>query len=298
MTSALMTQSNGLSIPSSSSSTTAAAAAAGATAPGSRAREPLCVSTLNCQLTKTSPPRQIPSGATRTASAATKQVASPDEESHVFDRNEVRPSISMMHTSGLPKSEDSSPPSPEHVCSCVQSSSSHLKNCLDCNTLHSTACLSLQKCRNNAHVLRTYKNQEESGKARPLSSQGLHELGWCRPPSRAKDEAAISMLLCDTPDSLAKTPQPITFHSCCDQALDPQSVCFTCKFFHSGACREGLSCEKYHQTKLLRVCPCGMACPRKPLVLCRYCGLEYCNNCWYRDPVQCKCGETFDNPSV
>ncbi|XP_056454399.1 spermatogenesis associated 2-like [Gadus chalcogrammus] len=297
-TTVLMTQSNGFSIPSSSSSTTTAAA--GATAPGSRAREPLCVSTLNCQLSKTSPPRQIPSGATRTASAATKQVASPDEDSqsHNFDRSEVQPSIAMMPAFGLPQSEDSSPPSPEHVCGCVQLSSSHLKICLDCNTLHGLTCSSLQKCSSNQHILvRTYKNKEKSGKTRPPSSQGLHEPGWCRPPSRAKDEAAMSMLLCDTTDSIVKTPQPITFHSCCDQTLEPQYVCFTCKVFHSDSCREWLSCEQGHKTKPLQVCPCGMACPRTPIVLCRYCGTEYCTNCWYRNPVQCTCGETFDNRS-
>uniref|UniRef100_A0A8C5A2Z1 Spermatogenesis-associated protein 2 PUB-like domain-containing protein n=1 Tax=Gadus morhua TaxID=8049 RepID=A0A8C5A2Z1_GADMO len=294
----LMTQSNGFSIPSSSSSTTTAAA--GATAPGSRAREPLCVSTFNCQLSKTSPPRQIPSGATRTASAATKQVASPDEDSqsHNFDRSEVQPSIAMMPAFGLPQSEDSSPPSPEHVCGCVQLSSSHLKICLDCNTLHGLTCSSLQKCSNSQHILvRSYKNKEKSGKTRPPSSQGLHEPGWCRPPSRAKDEAAMSILLCDTTDSIVKTPQPITFHSCCDQTLEPQYVCFTCKVFHSDSCREWLSCEQGHKTKPLQVCPCGMACPRKPIVLCRYCGTEYCTNCWYRNPVQCTCGETFDNRS-
>ncbi|CAL8357708.1 unnamed protein product [Lota lota] len=299
-TSVLITHSNGFSIPSSTSSTTAAAAAAGATAPSSRARERCCVSTLNCQLSKTSPPRQIPSGATRKASAATKQVASPDEDSqsHGFDRNEVRSSVAMAHASGLIKSEDSSPPSPEHLCSCVQTSSQSLKNCLNCHTLHNTTCPSLRKCHTNGHtVVAPYKNPEESSKTRPLSSQGLHEPGWCGPSSRTKDDAAMSLLLCDTTDLIAKTRQPITYHSCCDQALDPQYVCFNCKVFHSGSCREWLSCEQYHKTKLLRVCRCGMACPRKPLVLCRYCGMEYCNKCWYRNPVECVCGETFDNPS-
>lgn len=298
-TSILLTHSNGFPTPSSSSSTTAAAAAA-ATAISPRAREPRCVSTFNCQLSKTSPPRQIPSGATRTASAATTQVAAPDEDSqsHGFDRNEDRPSIAMAQASGLAKSEASLPPSPEHLCSCVQSSSPRLKNCLNCNTLHNTTCPSLHKCHTNGHsVVLPYKTTEESGKTRPLSSQGLREPGWCVPQSRTKDDAAMSLLL-GTPESIAKPPQPITYHSCCDQALDPQYVCYTCEVFHSGACREVVSCEKYHDTKPLQVCHCGMACTRNPLVLCRYCGREYCSQCWYRNPVTCACGETFDHRSL
>jgi len=293
----ILTHSNGFSTPFSSLSTTAAAAV---TATGPRAREPRCVSTLNCQLSKTSQPRQIPSGATRTAPAATTQVAAPDEDSQSrgFDRNEDRPSIAMAQASGLTKSEASLPPSPENLCSCVQSSGAHLKNCLNYNTLHNTTCPSLHKCHTNSHsVLTSYKTPEESGKARPLSSQGLREPGWCVPPSRTKDDAAMSLLL-STPDSIAKPPPPITYHSCCDLSLDPQYVCFTCEVFHSVSCREMLHCETFHKTKPLEMCHCGTVCSRNPLVLCRYCGREYCSQCWYRNPVTCACGETFDHRSL
>lgn len=293
-TPSILTHSNGFSTPFSSLSTTATAAV---TATSPRPREPRCVSTLNWQLSMTSPPRQIPSGATRTASAAATQVTAPDEDSqsHGFDRNEDRPSIAMAQASGLTKSEASLPPSPEHLCSCVQSSGPHLKNCLHWNTLHNTTCPSLHKCHTNSHsMLTSYKTPEESVKARPLSSQGLREPGWCVPPSRTKDDAAISLLLC-TPDSIAKPPQPITYHSCCDQSLDPQYVCFTCEVFHSEACRDVGNCENFHNTKLLQMCHCGTVCSRNPLVLCRYCGREYCSQCWYRNPVACACGETFDH---
>ncbi|CAL8262699.1 unnamed protein product [Merluccius merluccius] len=272
-----LTQSNGLSTPSSSSTT---AAAATATSP--RAKEPRCVTTINCQLSKTSPPRQIPSGATRTA-ATTQAVAAPDEDlqSHGFDRNEDRPSIAMAQASGLTNLEASLPPSLEHLCSC--------------STSHNAPCPSLHKCNVNRHRV-AYKTSEEK-KNRPLSSQGLRETGWCMPPSH-KDDADMSLLLCNTPESIAKPPQPITYHSCCDQALEPHYVCFTCDVFHSGACTEGRACTKSHNTKPLQVCHCGVACSRNPLVLCRYCGREYCSQCWYRNPVTCACGKTFDHQSM
>ncbi|KAK0132233.1 Spermatogenesis-associated protein 2-like protein [Merluccius polli] len=272
-----LTQSNGLSTPSSSSTT---AAAATATSP--RVREPRCVTTINCQLSKTSPPRQIPSGATRTA-ATTQAAAAPDEDlqSHGFDRNEDRPSIAMAQASGLTNLEASLPPSLEHLCSC--------------STSHNASCPSLHKCNVNRHRV-AYKTSEEK-KNRPPSSQGLRETGWCMPPSH-KDDADMSLLLCNTPESIAKPPQPITYHSCCDQALEPHYVCFTCDVFHSGACTEGRACTKSHNTKLLQVCHCGVACSRNPLVLCRYCGREYCSQCWYRNPVTCACGKTFDHQSM
>ncbi|KAJ3596139.1 hypothetical protein NHX12_002548 [Muraenolepis orangiensis] len=288
----LLGHSNGFANPTSSSTTAAAA-----TSP--LAREPRCVSTLNCQLTNASLSRQIPSGATRTAAATPTQVAAPEEEpqSHRrFDRNEDWPSIAMAQASGLTSSEDSLPPSPEHLCSCVQSSgaSPHL-NCLNCNTLHNTTCPSLQKCHTNGHsVTNGHKATEVNGKTRPLSSQGLGEPAWSIHPNHTADNVAMS-LSC-MPDFNTKPPQPMTYHSCCVQAPDPLFVCFTCQDFHSGACREVTRCETLgHDTKPLQVCECGMLCSRSPLVLCRYCGREYCSKCWYRTPVICACGETFDH---
>lgn len=96
-----------------------------------------------------------------------------------------------------------------------------------------------------------------------------------------------------------KVPKAITYHECCNLAqLDPRYLCHSCCVFHSVSCRELEYCqEAHHMLKRLGVCECGKVCARKPLVLCRYCGKEYCSDCWYRTPVECTCGQTFDQSS-
>lgn len=91
---------------------------------------------------------------------------------------------------------------------------------------------------------------------------------------------------------------PITFHECCDLSTpDPRVLCRGCRVFHSGSCKEGKLCQTNHDVSSLGECFCGKVCSRSPLVLCRYCGTEYCSNCWYKNPIMCTCGQTFDQSS-
>ncbi|XP_041794834.1 spermatogenesis associated 2-like [Chelmon rostratus] len=256
------------------------------------AREGTRISTLNCQLTKTSP---LEADTTRSSSASMKQDRRPCEES-TFDKADSQSHSLQAEAMGLCKSEAEA----NSFCSCLQSPYLYVKLCIQCNTLHHFTCALLQQCNMESHRVVFADNMtermEELRAALPLEG-GLRVSG--RSVSPVLSNAAMSSLvLGDEPKSIIPSLHPITYHNCCDLAQpDPQVLCVSCSVFHSGSCRGLDFCQINHKTKPLGVCSCGTPCSRNPPVLCRYCGNEYCRDCWYRNPVVCKCGQTFDQSS-
>lgn len=113
--------------------------------------------------------------------------------------------------------------------------------------------------------------------------------------SPQSDLAVSSMTAHPQPHSISPTVQPIRFHGCCDvTSPDPHLLCHSCHVFHSDSCRDGDECLSQHHARVLGVCACGEKSSRTPRVFCRYCGNEYCRTCWYRNPIKCVCGQTFD----
>ncbi|XP_022078156.2 spermatogenesis associated 2-like [Acanthochromis polyacanthus] len=176
-------------------------------------------------------------------------------------------------------------PEAAHLCSCLQAPHLRLRRCIECDALHDAVCASLDVCAQRGHELTLI--DDEVKEARTAS------------PQRASPGAVSSLTLRDDDlEPASPALQPIGFHECCDLAkLDPQVFCRSCSVFHSGSCRERDFCQIKHDVRTLGVCSCGKHCSRKPLVLCRYCGNEYCNPCWYRNPLSCSCGQTFDQSS-
>lgn len=264
----------------------------GVTSPSSLSTrgDPVCVSTFNCQLPKTSPLDPDP---TRSPSASMRQSRRPCEESR-FDSQSHSLQVEAMRFSKGEAEPD--------LCSCLQSPHLCLKVCLDCDTSHDIACALLQQCyAENHRTAFPDDTPEEMKELRAVSPQGgsLRVSDQSASPTLSGSSAAISSLaLRDEPASMIPSLHPIAYHDCCDLAqLDPQVLCLSCSVFHSGSCRGIDFCQSHHSIKPLGVCSCGRACSRKPLVLCRYCGNEYCNHCWYRNPVVCSCGQTFDQSS-
>lgn len=178
-------------------------------------------------------------------------------------------------------------------CSCLQSSVLCLRLCAECNILHDIACPAFRHCRTANHHIDLPTNVPEemdhSGAAAP--QVGGHGMGDISP-----HEAGLSSLaLHEDPEPSLK---PFALHECCDLARpDPRILCFDCRVFHSEPCRLKDICQSVHQVEPMGVCACGKTCHRKPIVLCRYCGKEYCTHCWYRNPLKCACGQTFDQSS-
>ncbi|XP_068169159.1 spermatogenesis associated 2-like [Antennarius striatus] len=231
-------------------------------------KEDVRISTLTYQLTKSS---LLDSDIIRSSSSNTEDDRGPCDES-TFDKAEST-SCSLQAEAET-----------NHLCSCLQSPHLHLRRCIDCNTLHNSTCALLQHCSRAFHlVVATDHTSPEAQRASPTLT--------------GSSAAMASLVLQDDLESMISS-HPIMFHDCCDlNHLDPQVLCFTCGVFHSGSCIEIELCQGLHKIKPLGVCTCGRPCSRKPLVLCRYCGNEYCSDCWYRSPLVCVCGQTFDQSS-
>lgn len=253
-------------------------------------REDVHVSTLNCQLTQTSALEMD----TIRSSASIKQGQRPCEES-MFDKADLQ-SHNLQVEGSL--AEDN------HFCSCLHSRPIRLKHCTQCNTMHDFTCASLEHCKMEGHcVVFSHITTEEMKESRAAPPQGgSPRVGAMSvSPDLASSSAAMSSLvICDDLKSIIPSIilPPIGYHNCCNLTqLDPQFLCFTCGVFHSGSCSRIEVCQMHHNIKPLGVCSCGRTCSRNPLVLCRYCGNEYCTGCWYRNPVVCTCGQTFDQSS-
>ncbi len=255
-------------------------------------REDIHINTLNCQLTKTSP---LESDTTRSSSVNMKQGKRPCEEL-VFDNMDSPSSRRQVDAMGLYKTK----PEINHFCSCLKSSSSCLKVCVECNTLHCITCALLQHCNEQNHRSEFCDDiTQEMKESRAVSphSGSLRVTGMSESPVLTSSSAAMSSLaLCDEPPP---SSLPLfTYHDCCDLTdLDPQVLCYTCRNFHSDSCRLKDTCQNRHKIKKLGVCSCGMPRSRNPLILCRYCGNEYCRDCWYKNPLECTCGQNFDQSS-
>lgn len=273
--SAIKTHSNGVTTLSSSSSSVSN-------------REDVCISKLNCHLTPL-----LESNTTRSSSASVKQERRHREESRfdIADSQSCSLHVEAMGQSGAAANQ---------ICACLHSYNLCLKRCIDCNAVHGSTCAFLkQSCMENHCVVSLDNTTEKMKEPDAVSPQGgsLRASGMSVSPTISNSSAAMSSLnLCSDP--CLTVPTPMAYHDCCNLAQpDPQVLCISCGVFHSALCRNIEICKAQHTIKLLGECSCGRECSRNPLVLCRYCGKEYCRDCWYRNPLQCTCGQTFDQSS-
>ncbi|CAJ1057016.1 spermatogenesis-associated protein 2-like protein [Xyrichtys novacula] len=263
--SAVKTQSNGItSLPSSSASLSS--------------REHVCVSTLNCQLTNTSPPESQTERSSSTSARQRRRLAK-DSQSH-----SLQVEVCMNEAAA------------DQLCSCLQSPHLAVKLCKDCNSLHDFDCALLKRCINENH--RTIFPDNPMEEMKKWRAGPLHDESFSTnaPPNLTSSSVAMaSLTLGEEPRSIAT----ISYHDCCDLTkLDPQFLCRSCSVFHAGSCKGITFCQNEdHELSVLGLCSCGKEASRDPLVLCRYCGNEFCRDCWYRDPLKCICGERFDQSS-
>ncbi|XP_074534662.1 spermatogenesis associated 2-like [Halichoeres trimaculatus] len=234
-------------------------------------REHVCVSTLNCQVTNMSGAEQR---ITRSSSSSVKQRRRQAEESQAEDcRSEA---------------------AAEHLCSCLQSPDVCYQLCKDSSGLHDVTCAFLKPCKTeNPRMIFPDNPMREMKKSRAVPQQSESFRVGSSPGLTSSSAAMSSLALQD------RVTAPISYHDCCDLAQpDPQVLCLSCSVFHSGSCKGIAYCQSEgHEMKQLGVCSCGSEASRDPLVLCRFCGKEYCRDCWYRDPFKCTCGERFDQSS-
>lgn len=255
-------------------------------------REPGRGSAPKYQQSKTS---QRGSSGAGSFSTRTKQGRHSCEESPqlAFDKADSKSRGLNSQAMGVCKSELSPPSEAKHVCGCVQSRALCLGRCVECDALHDVSCASLQHCLRIGHSVPLQDQiTEDADESRAASSLSVLSSS----PTLATASSGLSH---GDLDLDVASQVPIAFHDCCDLAyLDPRALCSDCWVFHAAGCRGAELCRKHHEIRPLTCCwICKGPCERNPLVLCRYCGAEYCSECWYRHPVVCTCGQTFDQSS-
>lgn len=265
---------------SSSKSTTAVKDNNGVFTP----RETVCVSTLNCQLTKSTKPREC---------------SEKEQARQTSNRMEsLPPGLSSQMRSW-------SSTLPDDTCSCMKSEYGFQQHCSTCNALHTLSCAVLNQCMEDRHdrgaafqpALQEHRENRGAATRRGGGGEGW---GSASPPSLLHDaQGQLSSL---SADYSAGSPagsfplQPIPFHECCDMAKpEPQLICKSCRVFHISSCGNVEFCQLKHVICKLGVC--SKRCKDPPWILCRYCGAEYCKRCWYLKPLECHCGQTFDQSS-
>lgn len=240
-------------------------------------KEHVHTSTLNYHITKSSALQSDPAR----GSASVKLAKHPCEESNLESHS----------LQAEPMGPPQRPAEDRRFCSCLQATGGCVvQSCNQCNVLHDASCSVLGRCEKLGHHLE-YADLAERAELR-AESPTLPSL------SSSGAAAMSSLVLHDDPRTMAQHAPPISYHECCDLAQpNPQVLCDSCRVFHAASCTESDRCQAHHVTKLLGVCSCGRKCARGPLVLCRYCGQEFCRDCWYRSPLTCTCGQTFDQSS-
>ncbi|XP_078114161.1 spermatogenesis associated 2-like isoform X2 [Sander vitreus] len=170
--SAAKTHSNGVRSLSSSSSALSA-------------RDNVCISTLNCQLTKTSP---LESVITRSSSASGRQGRRSWEESR-FDEADSQSRSLQGEAMGLCRSKAEA----DHLCSCLQSSPLCLYICVECNDFHNITCALFQTCY-KAHCIRPYVNNTTEEMKELSPQDGSLRLPWLLRPLPAGPPGPVSQL--------------------------------------------------------------------------------------------------------
>lgn len=177
-------------------------------------------------------------------------------------------------------------------CSCLDVKNLYLYTCTKCQTYHHLTCPMLKPCHINHSIEYVDNDTEQSVQMRAAASQ---RRGTTSPTLTSSSEAFSSLALHDACKSTHPIRSPLTYHNCCDLfKLDHKVLCFSCKVFHTEDCNETRICLTHHEAKMLGVCSNKNCSVRDIQVLCKYCGNEYCKECWYKRPLECICGQTFD----
>ncbi|XP_010882408.1 uncharacterized protein spata2l [Esox lucius] len=224
-------------------------------------RENVCVSTLNCQLTRTT--SLVP---TRNTQINTKR----DGTNEDLAKSEGVDSFSRSEQTSV-------------SCSPLSSGGSCIKNSLG-------SCVERSSRLDNmsSHLMEMCDSKWSVPTERSRASSLLRNPGegGVSPTHRDKRELIDVVQARDL-------SQSIPFHDCCTTANpDPAFTCLICRVFHTSACTEVEVCQRKHEVHRLGMCKSG--CQKLPYILCRYCSAEFCKDCWYRAPLDCACGQPFD----
>lgn len=182
----------------------------------------------------------------------------------------------------------------EFPCSCLKKKALYVRMCKECQTYHDITCPNLNFCQRN-HSLEYVDEVPEH--FFPRGAAASQHKGNISPTLTRSSGALSSLTLQEKSESFRSLNSPLAMHECCVlSGRDPQVFCWNCQIFHIDYCNEAKNCLSSHQAKQLGLCSVEK-CSQPSVILCKYCVNEYCRDCWYKTPISCQCGQTFDYSS-
>lgn len=181
--------------------------------------------------------------------------------------------------------------------------------CHDCHYIHDAKCQELEKCMYVSH------NVQTTGRIQPAQAESMvtahtciqaedTNYAVCRMCNKSHDLICNELQHCrlsghslNYVDENEKVTQakPMPLHHCC---ISTQSLfaCLTCRVFHAVSCDDN-QCQRQHDVQSVEhmCCTCSET---KLYILCRYCCAQHCKKCWFKSPLECKCGMPFADSSV
>lgn len=182
----------------------------------------------------------------------------------------------------------------ELPCTCLTMTTGLLYTCTECQIYHHRNCPKLEPCQrnHNGNIEYVHEIPENFFTRGAAASERKGSLS----PTLTRSSGALSSLtLQDKSESYSLfNVRHLAMHNCVDEPIhEAKLLCFTCQVFHTDFCNEAKNCLSSHQAKKLGWCSVEK-CSKLTCVLCKYCGNEYCKECWYVNPIHCRCGQTFD----
>lgn len=182
--------------------------------------------------------------------------------------------------------------------------------CHDCHYIHDVNCKEFQQCLRESHNVQTTGRLQSAQVEQGLTAHTCfkaagtqyavchtcnksHDLFWNELQNCISSGHNVTYLL-ENNENAAET-KPMPMHQCCTSA-EPNFACLNCRVFHAVSCDDN-QCQRQHEVQILRYVCC--VCSNTQLfILCRYCCAQYCKTCWFKNPLECKCGMPFDNTAV
>lgn len=193
--------------------------------------------------------------------------------------------------------------------------------CSSCDKYHNDLCIEKDRCQKSGHDVKFLMEPDQQGKLQLPQEDKITaspERHWCLNMVDDKYYIICSTCnkyhdyLCSEKDLCQKFGHdvkymsepnklesqsllvPLQIHDCCS-SRQPNFICYTCRIVHSFICNDGLC--RGHETKVLESL-CTECSNQQFFTLCGYCFKQYCKNCWFKDPMQCKCGKPFLSTNV
>lgn len=182
--------------------------------------------------------------------------------------------------------------------------------CHNCHYIHDAECEELQRCYPIGHIVQstgTLQPPQLESKVTAHTCFKVEDTNYvvCHACNKSHDLICNDVQNCrmsghnvsyvhENNEEAAKV-SPMPMHQCCT-STPPNFACLTCRVFHTVSCDDN-QCQRQHDVQRLqyRCCTCS---DTELYILCRYCCAQHCKNCWFKNPLDCRCGMSFVDSAV